>query len=114
MPRERIYTQHSNPQHSEPPPFATEVVWHRDHGYIQLATTCRDGADRIVSILNEWLTEAGQPTIDAGTVREKLAAGEHPDPDFDGWYATLERREDVNRLIRVLRRARDQAFGRDE
>jgi len=38
----------------------------------------------------------------------------------DGWKgarglgATIESRSDVNRLIRSLRRARDQAFGRDE
>lgn len=30
-----------------------------------------------------------------------------------GWYVDLERRE-INQLIRVLRRSRDQAFGRDE
>lgn len=32
---------------------------------------------------------------------------------FDGRYVDLERRE-INQLIRHLRRARDQAFGRDE
>jgi len=34
--------------------------------------------------------------------------------EFDGgWYATINRRQ-INELIRALRRARDQAFGRDE
>lgn len=30
-----------------------------------------------------------------------------------GWFVNL-RRQDINRLILVLRRARDQAYGRDE
>jgi hypothetical protein len=32
---------------------------------------------------------------------------------YDGMYVTLDR-SGINRLIRNLRRARDQAFGRDE
>lgn len=31
---------------------------------------------------------------------------------FDGWHVTLDR-EGINRLIRVLRRARDAAYGAD-
>lgn len=31
----------------------------------------------------------------------------------EGWFVSLDRR-DINDLIRHLRRARDQAFGRDE
>lgn len=38
--------------------------------------------------------------------------GDEPEP-FDGWRITLDR-GGINRLIRSLRRARDQAFGRDE
>ena len=34
-------------------------------------------------------------------------------PSYTGVWSTLNR-EGVNRLIRVLRRARDQAYGRDE
>ena len=33
--------------------------------------------------------------------------------DGQGWFVSLERC-DINDLIRYLRRARDQAFGRDE
>jgi hypothetical protein len=36
-----------------------------------------------------------------------------PTPEGNGWYVQLDRNE-INRLIRVLRRARDQAFGHDE
>lgn len=31
---------------------------------------------------------------------------------FNGWFATLER-EEINRLIRALRKARDAAYGAD-
>lgn len=33
---------------------------------------------------------------------------------IDGWYVTLASRSALNRLIGVLKTARDQAFGRDE
>ncbi len=35
------------------------------------------------------------------------------DEPFDGWHVTLDR-DGCNRAIRALRRARDQAYGRDE
>lgn len=34
-------------------------------------------------------------------------------PHGNGWYADLDRHA-INRLIKVLRRARDAAYGRDE
>jgi hypothetical protein len=36
-----------------------------------------------------------------------------PLPDSNGWFADLDRKG-LNDLIRLLRRARDAAFGRDE
>jgi hypothetical protein len=39
--------------------------------------------------------------------------GEEPIPCMYGLFVTLER-DAINKLIRHLRRARDQAFGRDE
>lgn len=113
MPRERIYTQHhpAPGQDRADPTFWTEVAWSRDGGYIQVATIAADGTERVVGIVNEWLKEAGMPLVDLEALRSKL--GDTP-PAFDGWHATLEERGDINRLIRVLRTARDQAFGRDE
>ena len=35
-----------------------------------------------------------------------------PGPEANGWFVQLER-EDINRLIRLLRKARDAAFGAD-
>ncbi len=119
MPRERVYSQQyrTTPNSPEPtePQTAVEVVWNRDHGYLQVAATAADGTERVVRIVNQWLEAAGVAPIDLAQVREKLATlPDHPQPNFDGWYVSLEQRQDVNRLIRVLRRARDQAFGRDE
>lgn len=36
-----------------------------------------------------------------------------PTPEGNGWYVQLGRHE-INQVIRTLRRARDQAYGRDE
>lgn len=45
----------------------------------------------------------------------QVAAVNYDKPDFSvgrGWYVELDR-DALNRLIRVLRRARDQAYGED-
>lgn len=121
MPRERIHTTHHRPTPNgavpEQPTFSTEVEWGRDSGCVQVASIAADGADRILGVVEDWLDAAGIPATDVGTLRAKLAAGVLPDSlplAFDGWHASLDQRADVNRLIRVLRTARDQAFGRDE
>lgn len=36
-----------------------------------------------------------------------------PTPEGNGWYVDLNRTQ-INRLIRALRRARDDSFGKDE
>lgn len=36
-----------------------------------------------------------------------------PTPEGNGWFVNLDR-SGINRLIRFLRRARDDAYGRDE
>jgi hypothetical protein len=41
-----------------------------------------------------------------------LQVEEHGSPEY-GWFVDLDRHR-INQLIRVLRRARDQAFGKDE
>lgn len=64
-----------------------DVRWDRESGYFQIATRAR---------------EAEVPTLE-----------EHPIPAKYGYYVDLDRRG-INQLIRNLRRARDQAFGRDE
>lgn len=117
MPRERISTTYhrETPNSPEPtqPTNCVEVIWDRDRGYIQVATTVSDSIDRTLNYVGSWLEAANLPTADLELLRKKLAT-DPPLNYFDGWYATLERREDINHLIRVAKRARDAAFGRDE
>jgi hypothetical protein len=69
-----------------------QVGWH-PNGHVQVATVHTDS-----------------PATLPG---EKQDHDDTPPPvPFDGWHATLDR-EGVNRLIRVLRKARDSAFGAD-
>lgn len=69
----------------EAPDFRTEVGWKKDEQYVQVATTNRNHQPEI--------------TLEDGP--------------FDGWHATYNTRESVNRLIWALRKARDEAFGPD-
>lgn len=100
MPRERI-TSVDTPQ------FDVSVSWNKD-GVVQVVTTASDADER----LRNW-TE-----IESGVVQFDNAPTSQTKPGtsfalFDGWHVNLDRQQ-VNELIRVLRRARDQAFGRDE
>lgn len=87
-----------------------KVCWGRDSEYVQVASleTVQDPDNpyrRLQNCLGERYTivDSGKSDSDQGYSRH-----------FDGWYMTLETRSQVNDLIRTLRRARDQAFGRDE
>ena len=73
----------------------TEVSWRAD-SYVQLATTNVHSTVR--------LSEDGRGSDE----RDEPIQG---DP-FNGWYVSLDR-DGLNRLIRVLRKARDAAFGAD-
>lgn len=57
-----------------------------------------------------WTKDHGH--VELATVAEDGRVLE-PGPDANGWFIQLDR-HGVNRLIRVLRRARDDAAGRDE
>jgi len=50
--------------------------------------------------------------VQLATVNDDAAKLE-PTPEGNGWFVQLDR-HGINDLIRILRRARDQAFGRDE
>lgn len=105
MPSERI--------HGANMPADVRIAWGADSGQIQVASVVENGMDRIINIVNEWLSEAGSTPINTEELRQALYAKGHL-PAFDGWHVTLEHRFDVNRMIAVLRRARDHAFGKDE
>lgn len=93
MPKERIST--------DPNANVVELRWGTGPG-VQIATSC---PSRLVSAT---IPVDLSRHIDAN--RAEATEETHP---FDGWYADLDR-AGINRLIKALRRARDQAFGRDE
>lgn len=88
MPHERI-------QPLDTPDIDVNVAWGRDAGYVQVSTTT-EHPERIAL----W-REAIETTTRDGV---SLTLGLHAELD----------RPRINELIRVLRRARDAAFGRDE
>lgn len=85
-------------------------------GVVQVATLAAsqeypgEATDRAINIVNEWLKDAELPLIDIKALRAALSYT----PEFDGWHASLTDWADINRLIKVLKRARDQAFGTPE
>jgi len=107
MPSETIYAT----------PVRVRVAWASNQsGEVQVATLASsqeypdEATDRLFAVVNEWLKQADMPLIDVAKLREKL---DHS-PDFDGWHASIDDWRDLNRLIAVLKRARDQAFGKPE
>lgn len=118
MPRERIHNRAprgvfvGGPNHGQPyegPRGVIDIGWANGQHSISVVSTFDDGGGRAtLDMVNNWLDAAHMAPIDV----EKLA-GAIP-PGAGGLYAYLETREDVNRLIRILRRARDAAFGKDE
>lgn len=83
MPRENIRDRYEDPNHDTVCALA-EVTW----------------------------TRAPKDHVELGVVRRNIAGQRIQGEGNDGMYVSLDR-EGVNRLIRVLRRARDQAFGSD-
>lgn len=110
MPREAVYGSERPYGTSEgtdwvPVNPVVEVTWSREAGHIQIATCSYDG------VLGGKLHEVPKEIIAAGYVQpgEEEAWLDRN----QGMYVSLDR-EGINKLIRNLRRARDQAFGRDE
>lgn len=104
MPSETIYS----------PDVHVRVAWGANQsGEVQVATLAAsreypgEATDRLINTVNEWLKDAGVPVIEMAKLRATLAYT----PEFDGWHASLGDWAEVNTLIKVLKRARDQAFG---
>ena len=97
-----------------------EVSWKTDPdgqgaGYVQLATVHTDSpavipaeATGSASASEVEVTINGEPVPGETTGSGRTQMWDR----LDGWHVTLDR-EQINRLIRVLRRARDSAFGSD-
>lgn len=87
MPKEVVYGEMlSETELGEKP--IVEVGWNREGGYVQIVS-------KVISVIGGRLAE------DEGIHYT------------DGIFVNLDRRG-INALIRNLRRARDQAYGRDE
>jgi len=99
MPKERITPEDGGP-------FDVYVIWNHDR-LVQVVTTASDADER----LRNWaeIDQAATTDINDPVSTKPGTSFVH----FDGWHVDLNRYR-VNELIRVLRRARDQAFGRDE
>jgi hypothetical protein len=70
-----------------------------------------DPTRQIISIVNDWLVNAGESKIDLDELNTKLVLNGHPKAFFDGYTAQISNWASVNRLIGVLQRARDKVFG---
>lgn len=93
MPKETVYgdqVAYEPPGDSHQQVPIVDVLWHRDLGYVQIVTKATDASG------GRWI---GELTEDSHVT--------------DGMYVNLDRGS-INKLIRDLRRARDQSFGRDE
>jgi hypothetical protein len=87
MPRERIGGGEGHP---------TEVTWSRGGESVQVGTVTVDGSS-LPELVERFTQQEG---VEASSVMQ-------------GLFGHLDR-DGCNQLIKVLRRARDQAFGRDE
>lgn len=104
MPRETI--------HGSGMPINVSVAWGNNET-VQVATINQDH-DAVIRIVNEWLEAVGLDPVDADHLRARFKKKTGSELAFDGWHSTLDDWAGVNRLIKVLKRARDQAFGAPE
>ena len=101
MPKEGVFGEqhHARDEKGEviiderPQVPVVNVLWGRDGGYVQIVSKVEDPHG------GRWI---GEGDWDEGVSHVT-----------DGMYVNLDRPA-INKLIRNLRRARDQAFGRDE
>lgn len=103
MPKEVVYGQgvpYGTPEEPGPARTVVEIGWHPG-SHVEVATRCVRSDDGSVY----------EPQPGEDGAGEDLAG--QTIPRAFGVYAQLDR-PGINRLIRHLRRARDQAFGKDE
>lgn len=91
MPNETIRSRHEFDDGAGP---FLNIGWGREAGYVQLGTTVPEGEGKL-------MVRGPDGWIDGDAV------------GASGWFVQLDR-DGINRAIRTMRRARDQAFGRDE
>ena len=109
MPRERIYGSLMSFGDEDSERTVADVSWSREAEYVQLGVIDIDGAKGEPLDLYERAKRYSSPQVGGGgTDGEILSLG-----IAGGMYMQLDR-AGCNNLIRQIRRARDQAFGRDE
>lgn len=97
MPKERISRN--------PGAIGVEVYWHKDFPSVQLGI-----------FMNQETNDAprGYAIVQGdGSIEKVNDAGKEGFETFPVIHTDELDRENINRLIHVLRRARDQAFGKD-
>jgi len=109
MPRERIYGSLVLFSEEDPERTVADVSWSREAEYVQLGVIVVDATTGEPLDLDERAQRYQSTQVAA-----RGADGELPTVGIaGGMYMQLDRRA-CNDLIRKIRRARDQAFGRDE
>lgn len=108
--------------------FQLEVTWgHDTHVQLGLRTSHSDktSSHLVPQLYQRRATDVGkaasqaiflkpEPEKDYLKIGESvLRAMQHMAPEFDSLWCDLDRHE-INKLIKVLRRARDAAYGKDE
>ncbi len=91
MPKEKVYDSTGL--------YDIEIGWGVDQE-VQVGIETHTGVS-IAEMLAERPLDTGQGGVEAALAR------------FTGLWGTLDRRQ-INRLIKMLRKARDEAYGRDE
>lgn len=90
---------------------AVEVRWNKESGYFQMATCMHNSS--VGGVVTEFPTELRLIFGEPSTSGEEAAQETEFLAQAAGCWVTLDRKG-INDVIRNLRRARDQAFGRDE
>lgn len=113
MPRERIFGADAPYTEASSAQSVVGVTWSREGQHVQV----------FVELFNDdlkYVSGEDYPDIvpigGSEPIKTRTAEGEDALRRkiwADGFYVTMER-DGINKLIRNLRRARDQAFGRDE
>lgn len=110
MPRESVYASQTPYGDDDPGRTVAEISWGRESGHVQIVTRrthVSDGGDYVPPEIAQWFGDDGlvDPTrIEPGSMHISM---------LHGWWCDLDRRG-INDLIRLLRRARDHAYGKDE
>jgi hypothetical protein len=99
------------------PDMRAEVSWRPgrddDAGWVQVATTRATQNHQVAATVDDITGESIGCSCMCGTTWTATDVSVCPEADNpEGWRVTFDR-EQLNRMIRVLRRARDSAFGVD-